>query len=68
MIIEIPDVCGKCKITEPSSDGKLWCKHKANLISSIGCPPSDSCKVNPDDCRPDICPYNELIMLYSSRR
>ena len=64
MTINIPDTCGQCILTEKSSDGKLWCKHKASYLTAIGCPPNDQCKVKPDDTRPDICPYNELIKQY----
>ena len=61
MIINIPDTCGQCDLAETSSDGALWCKHKVQMLTSIGCPPNESCKVNHDDCRPAICPYNELV-------
>ena len=61
MVINVPDCCGECVLTEKSSDNKLWCRYKMNLLSCIACPPNDSCKVNPDDKRPDICPYNEII-------
>ena len=61
MIINIPDTCDQCILTEKSSDEKLWCRYKANLLSCCAIPPNDSCKVNPDDKRPDICPYNEII-------
>ena len=66
MIIEIPDACGQCPLTEKSSCGELWCKPKASCLTAIGVPPNDSCKVNHNDTRPDICPYNELINSYMS--
>ena len=61
MIINIPDTCGQCVITEKASDGKLWCRYKANLLVRSAIPPNDGCKVLPEDKRPDICPYNEII-------
>lgn len=61
MVINVPDSCGECILTEKSSDGKLLCRYKANPLSCIACPPNDYCKVNPDDKRPEICPYNEII-------
>ena len=61
MIINVPDTCGQCFLTEKSSDGKLWCKYKANLLSCSAIPPNEDCKVKSDDKRPDICPYNEII-------
>ena len=61
MIINVPDTCGQCVLAEKSSDGKLWCRYKANLLSCAAIPPNDGCKVMPEDQRPDICPYNEII-------
>ena len=32
MIINIPDTCGQCDLSETSSDGSLWCKHKVQML------------------------------------
>lgn len=64
MIITIPDNCGQCELTEPAEDGKLYCRYKGRILTSIGAVPTEEIKVDPEDIRPDICPYNQIIKTY----
>ena len=64
MDLHIPDKCAECELTEKTKDGKLCCRYKFNLVSAIGAVPKNEYFVDPEDIRPHICPYNQILALY----